>query len=214
MARTIARDHDDKRRAILKRAAAVFAREGFDRASVARVAAACDISKANIYHYYSSKDDLLFDILDTYLSGLRDRICGLDLAGLEPEAAFHRCVVEVLLAYRGADDEHRLQANGLARLPPERQAVLRGYQRELVDHMAARVAALAPEVFDGDRARLRAATMSVFGMLNWFYMWNGKASEAERRDYAGVVCGLCLRGVGGLGVDSIESTLNPLATLD
>lgn len=198
MARTIARDHDDKRRAILRRAAQVFADEGFDRASVARVARACDISKANIYHYWGSKDEVLFDILDAYLSGLRDRICGLDLAGLDAEGALRRAVTEVLLAYRGADDEHRLQVSGLAHLPVARQSVLRSYQRELVGHVAGLVRAVAPEVFAGDETKLRAAAMSVFGMLNWFYMWNREATEAERRAYAETVCDLCLGGLSGL----------------
>ena len=198
MARPIARDHDEKRRAILRGAAQVFAEEGFDRASVARVARASGISKANIYHYWSSKDEMLFDILDGYLSGLRDRICGLDLAGLDPEAALRRAVTEVLLAYQGADDEHRLQASGLGHLPAERQKILRGYQRELVGHVADLLRAVAPDVLAGEAEKLRAATMSVFGMLNWFYMWNRDATETERRAYAGTVCDLCLRGVRGL----------------
>ena len=65
MVRTIAKDYDTKRRNILKIAAEVFAREGIERASMNAVAKSCGISKANIYHYYSSKNDLIFDILDT-----------------------------------------------------------------------------------------------------------------------------------------------------
>lgn len=197
MARTIAKDHDDKRRFILTRAAEVFAREGFDRASVARVAAACEISKANIYHYYSSKDEILFDILDSYLSGLRNRVCGLDLEGLTPEQAFHSVVTEVLLSYQGVDNEHRLQASAIALLPADQQRVLYGYQRDLVRRVSDLVAALSPDL-SGDPVRLRATTMSVFGMLNWFYMWNSGADEAARRDYADLVARLTLSGVGGL----------------
>ena len=63
MARTIAKDHDAKRAHILKTAARVFAEEGFARASMNQLARACGISKANIYHYYDSKDALHFDIL-------------------------------------------------------------------------------------------------------------------------------------------------------
>ena len=80
MARSIATDHDDKRLVILKAAARLFADEGYGRASMSALASACGISKANIYHYYSSKEALLFDILDTHLKGLRDRVCGLRFA--------------------------------------------------------------------------------------------------------------------------------------
>ncbi|WP_137702244.1 TetR/AcrR family transcriptional regulator [Marimonas lutisalis] len=195
MARTIAKDHGEKRAQILKSAAKVFADQGFDRASMAMLARECGISKANIYHYYDSKDALLYDLLDNYLSNLRDRICAITPDGKSPEDALREIVLEVLLAYQGADDEHRVQSAGLAALPEEQQKVLKSYQRDMVGHMAAVLARIAPERFDGHPAKLRAATMSVFGMLNWFYMWNPGADEAARRDYARLVSDLTLGGL-------------------
>ena len=50
MARTIAKDHDQKRALILSASARLFAEEGYDRASMTQIARACGISKANIYH--------------------------------------------------------------------------------------------------------------------------------------------------------------------
>ena len=198
MARTIAKDYGAKRRLILDRAAKLFADEGFDRASVSAVAKACNISKANIYHYYKSKDEILFDILDRYLSALDVRICGMETKGMTAEERFRATIVEVLLAYQGADNEHRLQTNSLVYLPDEKRAVLVGYQRNLVAHFSALVEAIAPEVFANDKAKLRSATMSLFGMLNWFYMWNRDESDTARKDYAEVVCKLCLQGIPGL----------------
>lgn len=195
MARTIAKDHGEKRAQILKSAAKVFAEQGFDRASMAMLARECGISKANIYHYYDSKDALLFDLLDNYLSRLRDRICAIRPADGPPEEALHKIVLEILMAYQGADDEHRVQASGLSALPEEQQKILRSYQRDMVGHMAAILSRIAPERFDGQPAKLRAATMSVFGMLNWFYMWNSHANEAARRDYATLVSNLTLGGL-------------------
>lgn len=88
MVRTIAKDHDDKRRHILKVAAEVFAREGIARASTNEVARACEVAKANIYHYYSSKDDLIFDFLDSYFSELRDWVCSVNLTNLPHRISF------------------------------------------------------------------------------------------------------------------------------
>ena len=198
MARTIARDHDEKRAQILRSAAKVFAEQGFDRASMTDLARECGISKANIYHYYDSKDAILYDILETYLRGLRDRVCGITPGGLAPRARLHRVVQEILFAYQGSDHEHRVQINGVGRLPPEQQRVLRGYQREMVAFLAGVIRDNAPAVFDGRRDKLRATTMSVFGMLNWYYMWNTGAGDAARRDYARLVATLTLDGLGGI----------------
>lgn len=194
MARTIAKDHGEKRAQILKAAAKVFADQGFDRASMAMLASECGISKANIYHYYDSKDALLFDLLDNYLSTLSARVCAIDVATLPPEEALRATVLEILFAYQGADDEHRVQSAGLSALAEEQQKVLKSYQRDMVGHLSAILARAAPALAENP-PRLRAATMSVFGMLNWFYMWHPGADEAARRDYAGVVADLTLGGL-------------------
>ena len=191
MPRAVARDHDAKREAILKGAARVFAREGFARASMAQVAEECGVSKANLYHYHSGKDALLFDILDSYLSALRDRICGLDLPEA-PRKALITVLTEILLAYDGMDDEHRIQTEGMAALPPEQQAVLKGYQRDLVRRMEDVLKMAAPDL---EGIPLREATMSVFGMLNWFYMWSPGADVIARHRYAHTVAALTLGGV-------------------
>ncbi len=198
MVRTIAKDHDKKREQILTSAAKVFAEQGFDRASMSLLARECGISKANIYHYYDSKDALLFDILDTYLQNLRDRICGIVLDGLSPEAQLQAIVSETLLAYQGADNEHRVQTTGIAALPVEQQDILRGYQRDMVRQMSDVLAANAPEIFGAAKGKLHSTTMSVFGMLNWFYMWNSRAGADAREDYAQLVTDLTLKGLRGV----------------
>ncbi|KIC27650.1 MULTISPECIES: TetR/AcrR family transcriptional regulator [unclassified Leisingera] len=198
MARTIAKDHDEKRAQILKSAAKVFAESGYDRASMTQLARECGISKANIYHYYDSKDAVLYGLLDTYLCELRDRVCGVDLAGLGAEDRLRRIVSEIMLAYQGADHEHQVQLGAMGALPEEQQKHLRGYQREMVQFMSDALKDVAPEIFNGDAAKLRGATMSVFGMLNWYYMWNSGAGSKAREDYAGLVADLTLSGVKGL----------------
>lgn len=198
MARTIAKDHDQKRAQILKSAAKVFAEEGFDRASMTKLATECGISKANIYHYYDSKDAILFDILDSYLSTLRDRIFGVDTEGLPPEDRLRRVIREVLRAYQGADHEHQVQISALSALPGDQQDQMRTYQRDMVKFMSDCLRQTAPEVFEDAPAKLRGATMSVYGMLNWYFMWNSDAGAQERDDYADMVCDLTLRGLPGI----------------
>lgn len=198
MARTIAKDHDQKRDQILKNAAKVFATEGFDRASMALLARECGISKANIYHYYDSKDALLFDILETYLRELRDRICGIEITGMPPEKQLLAVVAETLRAYQGADHEHQVQIGSMSALPEDQQKLLRGYQRDMVMFVSDVVQTNAPEVFNDAPAKLRSATMSVFGMLNWYYMWNSGAGGQAREDYAQTVTDLTLGGLAAL----------------
>ncbi|ETA50816.1 TetR/AcrR family transcriptional regulator [Ponticoccus alexandrii] len=199
MARTIAKDHDDKREAILKGAARLFADEGYGRASMAQVAQACGISKANIYHYYNSKEALLFDILDAHLSGLRDQIAGLRHVSDDPERQLRTITREILVAYKGREAEHGVQLNAIRALPGDQQAVLIAYQRDLVAEVRDRLARLAPPALAADRSAMRALTMSYFAMVNWHFQWDDQADEAGRADYAEMICDLLLGGMPQVG---------------
>ena len=198
MARTVAKDYSEKRGLILKSAAKVFAEQGFDRASMSLLAREAGISKANIYHYYDSKDALLFDLLDTKLSALLSRIQNVDVSGLPAREALEKTITETLMAYEGEDYEHQVQNTQLGLLPMEQQKTLREYQKLMVRRMSELLSAAAPGVFENDRAKLRATTMSIFGMLNWFYMWQPHATPDDRRDYARLVTNLTLNGCSAI----------------
>ncbi len=198
MARTIAKDHDQKKSRILKTAARVFAEEGFDRASVSQLARECGISKANIYHYYGSKDALLFDLLDTNLSELLKRIQSVDIEGLSAEDALELTLGEILLAYEGKDYEHQIQGTAMIHLPEQQQEILKGYQIEMISCVSKMLRAVNFSCFEENPDKLNDTTMSIFGMLNWFYMWNAKAGPEERKKYARLVKGLILSGISGI----------------
>ena len=189
MPRGIARDHDEKRAALRKGAAAYFAEHGFDRASMAGAARHCGVSKALLYHYYDSKESLLFDILDTHLAELVEVAENAAPGGLEP------LIGALLDAYADADAEHKLQLTALRLLPEGQQAPLVAAQRRLVELMSAALGALRPDL-SGDT--LRAATMTAFGILNWFYMWHRPGKGLSRRDYAALVARFVAGGVAAL----------------
>lgn len=191
--RGLAQDHAAKRAAIRSGVARYFAAEGYHFASMAGAARACGVSKALIYHYYDSKDALLFDILATHLGELADRVAAVP-AG-PPEARLRAMLRTILDAYRDADAEHKLQADALAALPPASQAPLIAAQRRIVAAMEAALAAVAPGLAGSER--LRPVAMSVFGMVNWFYMWHRPGRGIHRGVYADLVADLVLDGVRG-----------------
>lgn len=197
MARSRARDHDEKRDAILHRAAVAFARDGYDRVSMATLAAECGVSKALLYHYHASKEALLFDVIETHLQALVDAVEAADAPALPPEARLEALVRALLDAYRDADAEHKVQLGALQLLPEAEQARLKELERRLVAVFAEAVRALRPEAFEAG-AMLKPVTMSLFGMLNWVYMWFREDGPMSRDDYARLATRLLVKGVDGL----------------
>src|SRR5664279_811352 len=63
MPRVRSDDYETKGNAILDCAAILFAREGYPSAKMQDIAVACGATKSMLYHYYPTKDDLLFAML-------------------------------------------------------------------------------------------------------------------------------------------------------
>ena len=189
MPRGVARDHDAKRAALRKGAAAYFARQGYDRASMTGAAHECGVSKALIYHYYESKEALLFDILDAHLSEL------VSVVEEATDEGIPGLIRAILSAYEDADAEHKLQIDALETLPPNLKEPLVALQRRLVTAMSDAIRARRPDL---DADRLRAVTMSVFGILNWLYMWHRPGKGLSRAEFADLSADFVLGGLAGL----------------
>lgn len=62
------------REAILESAAQVIRQKGFHAASMADIAEAVQLQKASLYHHFSSKQDILLELLDRALEMVTDRM--------------------------------------------------------------------------------------------------------------------------------------------
>ncbi|MCD6071670.1 MAG: TetR family transcriptional regulator [Microvirga sp.] len=204
MARTRATNYDEKRRAILDRSAELFAEHGYDRASMSKIAEACGVSKANLYHYYRDKEELLFDVIRFHLEELLEVVEAADRPDLSAGSRLKELVAALLEAYRDADAQHNVQINGLRLLPPDRQTELKAMERELVKIFSDAVAGVAPQL-KGTKL-LKPVTMSLFGMINWHYLWFKSTGDVTRADYAELVAQLIVDGTRNLHAEPAASS--------
>jgi TetR/AcrR family transcriptional regulator len=204
MARTRAADYDEKRLGILKQAARLFADHGYDRATLGMIGQACGMSKSLLYYYYSDKAVLLYDIINNHLSELERRTADAEQGAADPRERLTALAIAVLEAYREADAEHAVQLAALRFLPAERQSELRDLQRLIVKRFAAAIAAALPGL---PSDQLTPVTMSLFGMLNWHYMWFTEKGPMSRADYARLAVRLIL---GEAGHPTMASPCEPI----
>lgn len=195
MARTKAGDYEQKREAILRSAAKLFADVGYDRSSMNQLAEACGVSKALLYHYYPGKDALLFDVIGAHLKALCKTVEDADRPDAAPEERLRRLIAALLEAYREADHEHKVQINEMKYLPAIEQDALKDLERRLVACFTEAVHGVNPQM---DKRHLKPVTMSLFGMLNWHYMWFRPDGGVSREEYAELASRLIVDGVRGL----------------
>ena len=206
MARTRANDYDRKRQGILSRSAVLFAEHGYTGTSITMIAEACGVSKALMYHYYSSKDAVLFDLLEDHLQNLVAVVEAAARPAGDGKEKLFAISAALLEAYRGADAEHQVQISSLKLLPPAQQEILKEMERELVAIVSEAIALAIPSVTK-KRQLLKPLTMSLFGMLNWHYLWFRDGKGITREKYARMVTGLILSGAE----DAISAAEEPAA---
>jgi len=101
----------------------------------------------------------------------------------------------VLDNYRGADDQHKVQLNAGPALSDEQKAEIVAIERRIVRHFSNALKDIHPQLANPDRPLLMPVTMSLFGMMNWVYMWFKEGGPVSREDYANVATTLILEGV-------------------
>jgi len=177
MARPQSPDYDKRRDAILAAAAHLYARHGFQGASVADLAKACRTSKSLIYHYFPSKDDILYAAMAAHLDALVAAAEAATRSG-SAEGKLRALTRAFMRLYAGAQDSHKVLLNELDNLPPARRAEVVAKQRRIIGAVETLVRALRP---DAGPLTL-PLTMLFFGMINWTHTWfrPGGAVDADR----------------------------------
>ena len=80
-------------------------------------------------------------------------------------------------------------------------------ERELVVIFSEAVAGVAPQL--KGTALLKPVTMSLFGMVNWHYLWFKSGGPFSRADYAALVTRLICDGTSGLVADAVSAAATP-----
>ncbi len=187
MARTRSENYGDIQRSILARAAALYAAHGYMRSSIADLADACQLSRGALYHYFQSKEAILFEILDAHMREMIEKIgTAREAAADDPREQLRAVVLAIVRINAASPNEQRVLLNDIAFLGPNEQAALNKLGRDIVSS----VADLLVRV-DGGRKTARRTkqvyTMMMFGIINYTYTWydpNGPVTPDEFADMA------------------------------
>ncbi len=173
MARPKSATHDFKRDEILDIAALCFAQSSYPAASMNTIAAAGGTSKARLYHYYDSKEAILFDLLDRYTQRLLALIgeteAAAQRANLDDRAALHELVRRFLQEYENSATRHVALLSNVQFLGDAQRELILARQRDVVSAFTRFLKRAYPERLSA--ANQTAITMMLFGMINWTFTW-------------------------------------------
>jgi AcrR family transcriptional regulator len=130
------------RAALVEAAARLFAEKGYDRTTVADIAAAADVSTRTFFSYFRAKEDVLFAGTDQRLAAIAEALDKVPAAS--PLEAARRVLEHVLAASDDMPDPARLalmltkpelQAQGLRRLIAAHRLIAEWLRRAYPDRL-------------------------------------------------------------------------------
>jgi len=199
MARPKSASHELKREQILDVASQCFARQSFPAASMNDIATACGTSKARLYHYYESKEAILFDLLDRYTQRLLALIGEAEARAqrknLNDRDALSELVRAFLGEYEHSATRHVSLVSDTKFLGDIQRELILNRQRDVVAAVTRFLKRAYPERVTP--ANQTALTMMLFGMINWTFTWLRPDGPMSYGAFADEVVAVLERGFAG-----------------
>lgn len=179
---------------ILQAALSLFHHKGYHATSVQDLADAVGLQKASLYHYFRSKEDLLFPLIERALAGHLSDIREIARAPGSPEekletaiAAHVRRITDsgILMQVFMSESRHlgRKEREKINAMADEYRLTLESIVRQ----------GLGEGRFAGADAAM--ATFAILGACNWVPQWFRPGGEKSPEDVAGEFIGLFRRGL-------------------
>jgi AcrR family transcriptional regulator len=180
---------------ILESATTVFCEKGFDGASMREIAGKTGMSLAGMYHYFGSKERLLYLIqkhsFSTIVSRLRECVANTS----NPEQGIRVFILNHL--------EYFLQHQEAMKVLSHEDEALTGRYREEIAQIKREYYRICRELLDrykkekGLQFDSRTAVLSLFGMVNWIYTWYNPRLDGGAERLASEMGNILFRGIGG-----------------
>jgi AcrR family transcriptional regulator len=156
---------------VLAEATRLFADKGFLGTSVQEIVDAANVTKGALYYYYSSKDDLLYEIYHRVIQKELETMERILAMNLSPRDTVDALITDVMLTTAEHRDDVTIFLREMHRLSPEKLKAVRGDRRRY--HIAFR-GVIEEGQRNGDfRSDVSAelVTIGFFGLVHHYYTW-------------------------------------------
>ncbi len=188
---------DFARNRVFEIAAEVFHRKGYDNTSMSDVATAAGLTKAGLYHHISSKESLLYTVLD-YGLDLTDSCVVKPLESIVDPLEKLKTMIDLHL--RLVLEERNLEVTGLLHecktLSPADRGRINRRKKEYVK-MTTKLIADVTKKYNVKDVNSKLAAFALLGMLNWTYQWYKASGSCRREEITASFQRIFLQGILG-----------------
>lgn len=200
MTRVRAGDYEAKKQTILNKAAALIARKGFDVATMMDVAKACGASKSHLYHYFPSKEDLLYAIVHEHITSQAAELRRIVTQPLPAEQRFSQFVDTFMQGAARSRNEHLILMNDIKFLPKAQLDDIRRMEADITEMMESLLREINPAFMAEERLQKPYALL-LFGMMIWTFSWYRRTGSISPHELAQHISTLFVHGFKSLPLE-------------
>lgn len=156
---------------ILDAAVALFAEQGFDGTSVQEIVERAAVTKGALYHYFTSKDDLLYEIYHALISRQLADLDRIVASGMSPADTVRAVVVNLVETTTDGLDAAAVFFRERHKLGADRMRAVRADRRRYDETFREVVAAGQREGAFARVASPETVTLMVFGIIHQLPQW-------------------------------------------
>jgi AcrR family transcriptional regulator len=194
VARIVERPVTARRAEICRTAARIFRDRGFDATSVSDIARALRMTKAGLYHYFDSKEELLFEIMTFGLERVHEEVVIPARRIRDPEARLRQIVMDHARITTRAQGAVAQLFDETPALSPAARRTIRASERRYFQLVRSTLV----ELHAVGRLRnvdLTVAAFSIIGMILWLPRWFRQGGRLSNEQAAREIANLALEGV-------------------
>lgn len=180
-----------------KAAARLFNKKGYLETNMDHIAAAAKMSKGGVYHYFSSKDEILYFILSNYMDLVLDDLES-ELRKIESASSKIKYIISRQIdLYTGNLAESKTLLHEAHCLPAKHYKKITEKEKTYY-----RIVSGVLSEFLGDRSEIgkgKVASLSflLFGMCNWTYSWYNPKGPVSPEKLSELIWTVFLDGING-----------------
>jgi AcrR family transcriptional regulator len=130
MTEVTAGEQDSVPRRLLSHATKLFAKKGFDRTSVQEIVEAAGVTKGAMYHYFDSKDDLLYEIYARVLREQTDQLEKVAVTEAPLRERLTAAASDVVVSTIANLDDNTIFMQSMHQLSEEKRKAVRAERRK------------------------------------------------------------------------------------
>lgn len=159
---------ETRREQIFSVGAKLFAEKGYERTSLQEVADLLGVTKPALYYYYSSKEQLLFEIMSFVMERVLSDISEVAASALPPDEKLREYVRRYVGFFAAHPNEHTIMSTEVDSLGPELRGKVLDRQRLYLTQVRRIVSELlAP----GRGVDETSVVFALLGGMNWLFKW-------------------------------------------